>query len=224
MILSKLTNLFKMEPTPIRMDTIKEEMLNTTTQEDGTLTPIDGKELVLSAEVTAEQADEVKDSIGGPEEYDKMTTWASYYLPQDEEDTFDWIIKAGQVEFIKLAVAQVYAKFKADCAENEGLEEKMAFCSSISAVENQYSAEAIYAFQFLGELDLSMQDFVQIARVMTSKAAFKSDEVLDKELKKTKPNKVGLRYISTLTTLLDKAKTDLWRCQLPHEIQTSDDD
>lgn len=226
MILSKLTNLFKMEPKPIHMDTIKEEMLeaNSPTTEEDTLSTIDGKELVLSGDLTEEEVDEVKDSVGGPEEYSKMITWAAYFLPQDEEDTYDWIVKAGQPQYIKLAVAQLYAKFKADCAENDGLEERMDYCSRINAVTNRYSDEAIYAFKMLDDLDLNMKDYLQIARVLASKAATEADEHLEKELKKTKPNKIGLRYLSTMATLLDKAKTDLWDCKLPHEIETSDDD
>lgn len=226
MILSKLTNLFKMKPKPIRMDTIKEEMLEATppTTEEDTLSTIDGKELVLSGDLTEEQADEIRDSIGGPDEYSKMITWAAYFLPQDEEDTYDWIVKAGQPKYIKLAVAQLYAKFKADCADDDELEERMDYCSRINAVTNQYSAEAIGVFKLLDELDLEMKDYLQIARVLTSKAATEADEYLEKELKKTKPNKVGLRYLSTMATLLDKAKTDLWACKLPHEIETSDDD
>lgn len=240
--LSKLVKRFttkqsKMEPTdrgtepqasptssPQNIESLKEEMIKTTSNSETSISPTDGGELTLHNKLTKEEEQEIRDSIGGGYEYDNMATWIAYYLPEDEEDTYNWIVNAGQVEYIKLAVAKVYAKYKADCEENEGLEEYINFCREINAVDNQYSTEIIKAFRVIRQLEVGgVKDYLQLARVMCSYGEYEAQQKVDEEDDNEKPNLIKIKYYIMLTASIGAAKRILWEAPLPHEMNKNDD-
>jgi len=206
MIISKLTNLFKMNTTNTQELSKKEEL------------PPLSDELSPARDMTEEEAQEIRDSVGGSEEYDNMITWAYYCLPQDEEDTFDWIIERGRVEPSKHAANRLHSKYRAACNENDECEDEIKFRTGINAAENRYSEEVIEVFHNLVNMDLDSKDWVQIARVATSYALTTNNNHLEKELAKDEPNLMGVRWFTHVTALLDVAKTNLWGAKLPHEI------
>lgn len=201
---SKLTNLFKMNTT--NTQSIKEEL------------PPLSDELSPARDMTDEEAQAVKDSVGGEVEYSNMITWAFYCLPQDEEDTFDWIVERGEFEPIKHAADRLHTKYRAACDENEDMEEDITWLTEINAAQNRYSLEAIEVFRNLRKMDLDSKDWLQIARVATSYALASNDERLDAEVAKDEPNVMGVRWLTIVNTLLGEAKKTLWGCKLPHEI------
>ena len=203
---SKLTNLFKMN-TQNTQSLVKQEEL-----------PPLSDELSPAREMTDEEAQAVKDSVGGHEEYENMITWAYYCLPTDEEETFDWIVERGQFEPIKHAANRLHIKYRAACDEDDTVEDEVKFRTGINAAENRYSEEVIEVFHNLVKMDLNSKDWQQIARVTTSYALKTNSDHLEKELAKDEPNLMGVRWLTHVTALLDVAKTNLWEAKLPHEI------
>ena len=205
------------------MESIKEGIIQeTTTTEE--LTPIDGEELKVFNKLAEEQKQEIRDSVGGDDEYSNMMTWVHYYLPQDEEECYQWICNAGQVQPIIFAAARVYEKYQADIKETEGLEEYMSFCNEISAVENNYSSEVISAFRAIRAYKIAgFKDYLQLARVMCSYAEHGAKELVEKEIDKKKPNMMGIRYATDASAVIRSAKNMLWNINLPHEMKRDED-
>lgn len=226
-LLNKLTNLveriapplFTMDTTPKSMESIKEEIIQETT-----VLPADGEELAPFIKLTDEQKQEIRESVGGEDEYNNMMTWVSLFLPQDEDDCYRWICNAGQVQPIIHATARVYEKYQADIKESEGLEEYISFCTEISAVENNYSAELIRAFSAIRQLNVGgFKDYLQLARVMCSYAEYEAKRLVDKEMDKEKPNMMGVRYATDASAAIRTAKQTLWNVSLPHEMDNDED-
>ena len=222
-LLNKLAKLFTMDTTPKSMESIKEGIIQeTTTTEE--LTPIDGEELKVFNKITEEQKQEIRDSVGGDDEYDNMMTWVAYYLPEDEEDCYQWICNAGQVQPIIHATARVYEKYQAECKESDSLESFMAFCHEIRSVENHYSPELVKAFSAIRQLEVDgFKDYLQLARVMCSYAEHGAKELVEKEMDKKKPNMMGIRYATDASAVIRSAKEMLWNIDLPHEMKRDED-
>jgi hypothetical protein len=56
---------------------------------------------------------EVMQSVGGQEQYTKLTQWAAEKLPAAETEAYNQVMQSGNPETIKLAVAGLNAKFTA---------------------------------------------------------------------------------------------------------------
>jgi hypothetical protein len=59
------------------------------------------------------QANEVYAVVGGPEEYEAMTEWASSNLDQASQNAFDQIVESGTIEQAKVAVQGLFSQYKA---------------------------------------------------------------------------------------------------------------
>ena len=66
-----------------------------------------------SEDLTDAQADEIKTSLGGAQEYGKVIQWAGQNLPRNQIEAFDSIVANGNVESIKLAAAGLKAQYEA---------------------------------------------------------------------------------------------------------------
>ena len=222
-LLNKLTNLFNMDTTPKSMESIKEEIIQQASINEESVLPVDGEELKPFNKLTEEQKEEIRDSIGGREEYNNMMTWVYYFLPEDEDECYRWIINAGQVQPIIFATARVYEKYQASCKEEDGLEDYIKFCTEINSVDNQYSVEVIQAFRAIRALKVNgFKDYLQLARVMCSYAEYDATGRVEAELEKKKPNMMGVKYCTATAAVLHSAKQMLWNIDLPHEMENRD--
>lgn len=223
-ILNKLTNLFTMDTNPKSMESIKEEIIQDASTSEELAPPVDGEELVPFIKLTKEQKQEIRDSVGGEAEYNNMMTWVTYFLPKDEDDCYQWICNAGQVQPIIHATARVYEKYQAHCKENKTLESYMAFCHEIRSIENNYSAELVKAFMAIRQLEVDgFKDYLQLARVMCSYAEYEAKQLVDKEMDKEKPNMMGVKYATDASARIHSAKQNLWNITLPHEMDNDKD-
>ena len=72
-------------------------------------------------DVSEAQINTIQNSVGGAKEYDKIITWASNNLEQNEVDAFDGLIATGNVDAIKLGVSALQSKYR----EANGYEGRM---------------------------------------------------------------------------------------------------
>ena len=63
-------------------------------------------------DLTSRQIDYVRESVGGKDEYEKIVTWASQNLNQEDIQSFDTLIGSGNVGAIKLAVSGLKSQYE----------------------------------------------------------------------------------------------------------------
>lgn len=73
------------------------------------------------ADLTDAESNQIKDSVGGEEEYANIVNWAGQNLSKSEIEAFDTLINTGNVAQIKLAVAGMRAQYQ----EANGYEGRM---------------------------------------------------------------------------------------------------
>tara|TARA_R100000664_G_scaffold8116_1_gene13495 strand:+ start:318 stop:1112 length:795 start_codon:yes stop_codon:yes gene_type:complete len=64
------------------------------------------------SQVEQVQVDDVMNSIGGKEEYQKLTTWAVANIPQGELESFNNLLDTADASTIKMATQGLYSRYK----------------------------------------------------------------------------------------------------------------
>ena len=64
-----------------------------------------------TAEITASQINEIKNSAGGEQAYANIINWAKTSLPQNQINAFDEVVNTGSVQAIQLAVAGLKSQY-----------------------------------------------------------------------------------------------------------------
>jgi len=62
-------------------------------------------------EIATQQIEGIKESVGGEQNYERMTTWAVNNLPANEVDAFNQLTETGSAPAIKLAVQGLYSQY-----------------------------------------------------------------------------------------------------------------
>mgnify|MGYP001285610971 CR=1 FL=1 len=62
-------------------------------------------------EIATQQIEGIKESVGGEQNYEQMTTWAVNNLPANEVDAFNQLTETGSAPAIKLAVQGLYSQY-----------------------------------------------------------------------------------------------------------------
>ncbi len=63
-------------------------------------------------DVSEAQINTIQNSVGGQKEYDKIISWASSNLGQNEIKAFDNLVASGNVDAIKLGVSALQSKYR----------------------------------------------------------------------------------------------------------------
>ena len=63
-------------------------------------------------DVSEAQINTIQNSVGGQKEYDKIISWASSNLEQNEIQAFDNLVASGNVDAIKLGVSALQSKYR----------------------------------------------------------------------------------------------------------------
>ena len=63
-------------------------------------------------DLTDAQVTEVKNFVGGEQQYEQLVNWASENMPQNFVDAFDQLINTGSTDMIKLAVAGLNSAYE----------------------------------------------------------------------------------------------------------------
>ena len=63
-------------------------------------------------DVSEAQINSIQNSVGGQKEYDKIISWASSNLEQNEIQAFDNLVASGNVDAIKLGVSALQSKYR----------------------------------------------------------------------------------------------------------------
>ena len=63
-------------------------------------------------QVTDEQIDSIKESVGGSKQYSRVINWAKDNLPESTVAGYDYIIETGSIDAIKLAAAGLRAEYE----------------------------------------------------------------------------------------------------------------
>ena len=71
--------------------------------------------------VSAQQASEIKNAIGGDDNYKAMSDWAVENLSEGELDAFNSIVEGQSVEQARIAVKGLYSQFLADGGKSPSL-------------------------------------------------------------------------------------------------------
>ena len=64
------------------------------------------------SDLTEAQVNQVRNSVGGEKEYNKLVGWASENMPKADVDSFDELVSTGNVGAIKLAIAGMKAQYE----------------------------------------------------------------------------------------------------------------
>ena len=64
-----------------------------------------------TTDIPAQQIQSIKDSIGGDDNYAKMTSWAEQNLPQEDAEAFNKLTKTGDTPTIRMAVQGLYSQY-----------------------------------------------------------------------------------------------------------------
>jgi len=121
-------------------------------------------------DVSEAQINAIQNSVGGQKEYDKIITWASNNLEQNEVDAFDGLIATGNVDAIKLGVSALQSKYRdANGYEGRMLSGKKAdsrgdvFRSQAELVaamnDPKYENDPAYRADLIAKLDRSDVNF-----------------------------------------------------------------
>jgi len=64
-----------------------------------------------ATEVAESQIKAIQDSVGGAEQYGKLTAWASENLPPDQTEAFNTLLESGNAASIQLAVSGIQSQY-----------------------------------------------------------------------------------------------------------------
>jgi len=122
-------------------------------------------------EMTEEVANDLKDIVGGPEEYNSMLGWAKQNLNQDEIDLYDTVMNRGDSLGAYFAVQALAARYwEDDGQEGELLSGRASYSSDTNTFRSQaelvaamtddrYDTDPAYRQDVLEALDRSDIEF-----------------------------------------------------------------
>ena len=90
------------------------------------------------ADVTQSQINQIQNSVGGENQYQKLMQWAGQNLPEKEVNAFDGLINTGNVDAIQLGVQALKAKFE----EANGYEGRMLTGKAASNEGSKFRSQA----------------------------------------------------------------------------------
>lgn len=121
------------------------------------------------ADVTQSQINQIQNSVGGENQYQKLMQWAGQNLPEKEVNAFDGLINTGNVDAIQLGVQALKAKFEeANGYEGRMLTGKAAQTADVFRSQAQlvaamsdprYDSDPAYRQDVVAKLERSDVDF-----------------------------------------------------------------
>lgn len=121
------------------------------------------------AEVTQSQINQIQNSVGGENQYQKLMQWAGQNLPEKEITAFDGLINTGNVDAIQLGVQALKAKYEeANGYEGRMLTGKAATTADVFRSQAQlvaamsdprYDTDPAYRQDVVAKLERSDIDF-----------------------------------------------------------------
>jgi len=103
---------------------------------------VKGQQATMDAE-----ADSIRNSVGGQDNYEAMSEWASENLSEDEINTFDDLVTTGSQQAAQMAVKGLYARY---LSENGG--------SSVNIAKGGTSGPAVQPFNSSAQIVEAMND------------------------------------------------------------------
>jgi hypothetical protein len=83
----------------------------------------DSESGLATQELTTEDITAFQDLVGGPQEYQQMTSWAAENLAEGERTAYDRIMLSGNPESIYFAVQAINARYRAEAGDDGRLVE-----------------------------------------------------------------------------------------------------
>ena len=121
------------------------------------------------ADVSQAQINQIQNSVGGENQYQKLMQWASQNLPDKEINAFDGLINTGNVDAIQLGVQALKSKYdEANGYEGRMLTGKAAQTSDVFRSQAQlvaamsdprYDTDPAYRQDVVAKLERSDIDF-----------------------------------------------------------------
>ena len=121
------------------------------------------------ADVTQSQINQIQNSVGGENQYQKLMQWAGQNLPENEVNAFDGLINTGNVDAIQLGVQALKSKYdEANGYEGRMLTGKAATTADVFRSQAQlvaamsdprYDTDPAYRQDVVAKLERSDIDF-----------------------------------------------------------------
>ncbi len=121
------------------------------------------------ADVTQSQINQIQNSVGGENQYQKLMQWAGQNLPENEVNAFDGLINTGNVDAIQLGVQALKSKYdEANGYEGRMLTGKAAQTADVFRSQAQlvaamsdprYDTDPAYRQDVVAKLERSDIDF-----------------------------------------------------------------
>ena len=121
------------------------------------------------ADVTQSQINQIHNSVGGENQYQKLMQWAGQNLPEGEVNAFDGLINTGNVDAIQLGVQALRSKYEeANGYEGRMLTGKAAQSGDVYRSQAQlvqamsdprYDSDPAYRQDVIAKLERSDIDF-----------------------------------------------------------------
>ena len=121
------------------------------------------------ADVSQSQINQIQNSVGGENQYQKLMQWAGTNLPENEVNAFDGLINTGNVDAIQLGVQALKSKYdEANGYEGRMLTGKAAQTSDVFRSQAQlvaamsdprYDTDPAYRQDVVAKLERSDIDF-----------------------------------------------------------------
>jgi len=121
------------------------------------------------ADVSQSQINQIQNSVGGENQYQKLMQWAGTNLPENEINAFDGLINTGNVDAIQLGVQALKSKYdEANGYEGRMLTGKAAQTSDVFRSQAQlvaamsdprYDTDPAYRQDVVAKLERSDIDF-----------------------------------------------------------------
>ena len=121
------------------------------------------------ADVSQAQINQIQNSVGGENQYQKLMQWAGTNLPENEVNAFDGLINTGNVDAIQLGVQALKSKYdEANGYEGRMLTGKAAQTSDVFRSQAQlvaamsdprYDTDPAYRQDVVAKLERSDIDF-----------------------------------------------------------------
>jgi len=121
------------------------------------------------ADVTQSQINQIQNSVGGENQYQKLVQWAGTNLPENEINAFDGLINTGNVDAIQLGVQALKSKYdEANGYEGRMLTGKAAQTADVFRSQAQlvaamsdprYDTDPAYRQDVVAKLERSDIDF-----------------------------------------------------------------
>ena len=121
------------------------------------------------ADVTQSQINQIQNSVGGENQYQKLMQWAGQNLPEKEINAFDGLINTGNVDAIQLGVQALKSKYEeANGYEGRMLTGKAAQTADVFRSQAQlvaamsdprYDSDPAYRQDVVAKLERSDIDF-----------------------------------------------------------------